>query len=187
MGPNKEGWVEVICGCMFSGKTEELIRRMRRVVLARQDVLLVKPSIDDRYSKDEVVSHSDFRMPAVNVQPDQSGKILDYWVERGSPGTVGIDEGQFFTDLLPVVKSLTGRGVRVLIAGLDLDYEGKPFLSPSLLSIAEDVSKLTAVCMVCGAPASRTQRLTGVRDLIDVGASESYEARCRNHWSAPNQ
>jgi len=181
------GRIEIVCGCMFSGKTEELIRRLRRVVLARQKVLLVKPSIDDRYSEGEVVSHSDFRMEALNASPKDPWEIVKVWLERGQPATVGIDEGQFFEELLPVVERLANGGARVIVAGLDLNYRGEPFLDPELLSIAEDVEKLTAVCMTCGRPASRTQRLSGGTDLIEVGAAESYEARCREHWTGEPQ
>jgi thymidine kinase len=138
---------------MFSGKTEELIRRLRRVVLAKQDILLVKPSIDDRYSEDEVVSHSDYRLPAT-VVPTNNG-----W------------------------SRLARDGVRVIVAGLDLDYEGKPFLDPTLLAIAEEVTKLTAVCITCGHPATKTQRLSGGKERVEVGAKGQYEARCRLHWT----
>jgi thymidine kinase len=168
---------------MFSGKSEELLRRVKRVQLARQPVLLFKPSIDERYSKDEVVSHSGYRMEAVNVPPDDPSYLLQRWTAVGQPSTLGIDEGQFFVGLAPLVEGLAHRGVRVIIAGLDLDYEGKPFLDPNLMAVAEDVTKLTAVCMTCGEPATRTQRLSGGEDLVEVGAAGAYEARCRAHWT----
>jgi thymidine kinase len=181
------GRIEVIAGCMFSGKTEELIRRLRRVVSAKQPVLLVKPSIDDRYSDKEVVSHSDYRMSAQPIRTLRPERIAELWEEVGCPLTLGIDEGQFFPGLAPVVEGLAARGVRVLVAGLDLDYRGGPFLDPKLLALAEDVTKLTAVCMTCGSPANRTQRLSGGTERVEVGAAEAYEARCREHWTGGAQ
>lgn len=177
------GWVEVIAGCMFSGKTEELLRRLRRVSIARKRVLIIKPAIDTRYSETEVVSHSDYRMEAVSVPGSDSWEIVKKWIELDRPPVVGIDEGQFFQDLPEVVERIAAEGTRVIVAGLDLDFQGKPFLDPGLLAIAEDVTKLTAVCMTCGRPASRTQRLSGGTDLVEVGAQGQYEARCRTHWT----
>ena len=176
------GRIEVICGCMFSGKSEELLRRLRRVHIAKQGVLLIKPRVDDRYSDSEVVSHSAFRMEAIPVPGEDPWEIVKLWLGQGEPPVVGIDEGQFFEDLTPVVQRLVRGGSRVIIAGLDLDYRGEPFLAPELLSLAERVDKLTAVCVVCGGPATRTHRLSGGTERVEIGASDRYDARCREHW-----
>jgi thymidine kinase len=169
---------------MFCGKTEELIRRLRRVTFAKQGVLLVKPAIDNRYSEDEVASHAGARMTAHPIKDGDPGRILDLWEEFDRPPNVGIDEGQFFSDLVPVLEHLIAAGCRVIVAGLDLDYRGRSFLDPEILSLAEDVTKLTAVCMKCGRPATKTQRLTGGTSQVEVGAVGQYEARCRFHWTA---
>jgi thymidine kinase len=172
------GWVEVITGSMFSGKSEELIRRMRRAQIARQRVQIFKPRIDSRYSPDEIVSHSEMKLPSEVVE--RASEIL----ERTSPDTevVGIDEGQFFDpSLVEVVDRLADRGVRVIVAGLDQDYRGRPFEPmPQLLAVAEYVTKTLAICMQCGAPANRTQRLVAATDRVVVGGSHEYEARCRH-------
>jgi thymidine kinase len=172
------GWVEVITGSMFSGKSEELIRRMRRAQIARQRVQIFKPRIDSRYSADEIVSHSEMKLPSEVVE--KAGEIL----ERTAPDTevVGIDEGQFFDpSLVEVVDRLADRGVRVIVAGLDQDYRGRPFEPmPQLLAVAEYVTKTLAICMRCGAPANRTQRLVAATDRVVVGGSHEYEARCRH-------
>jgi thymidine kinase len=172
------GWVEVITGSMFSGKSEELIRRMRRAQIARQRVQIFKPRIDSRYSADEIVSHSEMKLPSEVV--DKAAEIL----ERTAPDTevVGIDEGQFFDpSLVEVVDRLADRGVRVIVAGLDQDYRGRPFEPmPQLLAVAEYVTKTLAICMRCGAPANRTQRLVAATDRVVVGGSHEYEARCRH-------
>jgi thymidine kinase len=174
--PN-QGWIEVIVGSMFSGKSEELIRRLRRARIARQRVQVFKPRIDTRYSTDDIVSHGEMRMESVVV--DNSRQLL----ELIAPDTevVGIDEGQFFDAGLPAVCStLADRGVRVIIAGLDQDYLGKPFEPmPQLLAIAEYITKTHAICMVCGNPANHTQRLVASTDRVLLGASGTYEARCR--------
>jgi len=171
------GWVEVITGSMFSGKSEELIRRIRRAQIARQKVQIFKPRIDDRYAADHIVSHSDMKMPSQVVR--SAGQIL----EMVDPATevVGIDEGQFFDgSLVQVVNTLADRGLRVIVAGLDQDYRGKPFEPmPQLLAVAEYVDKTLAICVRCGAPANRTQRLVAATDRVVVGGSEQYEARCR--------
>ena len=174
--PN-QGWIEVITGSMFSGKSEELIRRLRRARIARQRVQVFKPRIDIRYSTDDIVSHGEMRMESSVV--DTAGQLL----ERVQPDTevVGIDEGQFFDQELPAVCSgLADRGVRVIVAGLDQDYLGKPFEPmPQLLAIAEYITKTHAICMVCGNPANHTQRLVPSGDRVLVGAAGLYEARCR--------
>jgi thymidine kinase len=172
------GWVEVIAGSMFSGKSEELIRRLRRAQIARQRVQIFKPRIDSRYAEGEIVSHSSMKMPSEVVASAQ--QIL----EHTAPDTevVGIDEGQFFDEsLVSVVNTLADRGVRVIVAGLDQDYKGQPFEPmPQLLAIADFVDKALAICMQCGAPASRTQRLSETTDRVVVGGAEQYEARCRH-------
>jgi thymidine kinase len=162
---------------MFSGKSEELIRRIRRAEIARQPVQLFKPRMDTRFAADHVVSHSDMRMPSECVA--SAREIL----ERVREGTevVGIDEGQFFdAGIVEVVNALADRGVRVIVAGLDQDYLGRPFEPmPQIIAIAEYVDKTLAICMRCGAPANRTQRLGGETDRVVVGGAEEYEARCR--------
>jgi thymidine kinase len=174
--PN-QGWIEVIVGSMFSGKSEELIRRLRRARIARQRVQVFKPRIDTRYSTDDIVSHGEMRMESAVV--DSAQQLL----ERISADTevVGIDEGQFFDQNLPAVcGALADRGVRVIVAGLDQDYLGKPFEPmPQLLAIAEYITKTHAICMVCGNPANHTQRLVPSGDRVLVGAAGMYEARCR--------
>lgn len=171
------GWVEVIVGSMFSGKTEELIRRLRRAELARQRVQVFKPVIDNRYSVDEIASHSEQRVFSHPVSSAQ--EILTKLDD--STRVIGIDEGQFFSsDIVDVVQKLANRGLRVIVAGLDTDWKGHPFHPmPELMSIAELVDKQHAICMICGAQASRTQRLVQSQEGILVGATESYEARCR--------
>lgn len=172
------GWIEVICGSMFSGKTEELIRRLKRAQIGKIKVQCFKPVIDDRYSKDHVMSHDSSKHLSVPV--DKSWQVL----ERVEDNTrvVGIDEAQFFDPgIVEVCQKLANRGVRVVVAGLDLDYRGLPFEPmPTLLAIAEYVTKLNAICMSCGGPASRTQRLSAGDERIAVGSKDMYEARCRN-------
>ena len=172
-----QGWIEVIVGSMFSGKSEELIRRLRRARIARQRVQVFKPRIDTRYSTDDIVSHGEMRMESSVV--DTARELL----ERIQPDTevVGIDEGQFFDPDLPAIcGTLANRGVRVIVAGLDQDYLGKPFEPmPQLLAIAEYITKTHAICMVCGNPANHTQRLVASGDRVLVGAQGLYEARCR--------
>jgi len=182
LGPG--GWLEVIAGCMFSGKTEELIRRLRRAVIARRDVLLVKPSIDDRYADNKVVTHADDSLPAVPINPNLPESILEIWEDSGRPPVVGIDEAQFFTShLAHIAEKLVGHGVVVIAAGLDQDYQGRPFGSvPGLMAVAEKVTKLLAVCDVCGALASKSQRIHGGDQVVEVGGKKQYEARCRRHW-----
>lgn len=175
------GGIEVICGPMFSGKSEELIRRLRLAIIARQRVQVFKPAIDDRYGDDELVSHSDLRLSAQNV--GEAAEIMTAVLDRTD--VVGVDEAQFLDgELVHVCESLANRGIRVIAAGLDLDYRGLPFAPMDrLLAVAERVTKLQAVCMVCGAPASRSQRLYGTsRSVVDVGSSDKYEARCRRHF-----
>jgi thymidine kinase len=162
---------------MFSGKSEELIRRIRRAEIAKQRVQLFKPGVDRRFASDHVVSHSDMRLPSEAVH--SSAEILS--CVRADTEVVGIDEGQFFdAGLVEVVNTLADRGLRVIVAGLDQDYLGRPFdPMPQILAIAEYVDKTLAICMRCGAPANRTQRLGQETDRVVVGGSEEYEARCR--------
>ncbi len=187
----KDGWVEVICGSMFSGKTEELIRRVRRAQIARQKVQVFKPNIDDRYGDVRVASHNGLHVEAIPVS--RAEEILLHL----EPDTtvVAIDEVQFFDwAIADVVGLLADRGIRVIAAGLDLDFRGEPFgPMPLLLAQAEVVDKLHAICVQCGAPASRTQRLIDGKPayyedpVIMVGAHEMYEARCRRCHQVPRR
>lgn len=180
----KKGWIEVITGPMFAGKSEELIRRIKRLEYAHKKTLVLKPKIDNRYSENEIVSHSKIKTRSINIETAQD--ILKY-VDRDTEAVV-IDEVQFLDhEIVHVVEDLANRGIRVIVAGLDRDFRGEPFQNmPELLALAEDVTKLTAICMRCGAPATRTQRLVNGEPasyddpIIIVGASESYEPRCRH-------
>ena len=181
------GWVEVIAGSMFSGKSEELIRRLRRARIARQKVQVFKPELDSRFSDNHIVSHSEMRHESANSR--SASEIM----AKVDPDTevVGIDEGQFFdNDLVQVANELARRGVRVIIAGLDQDYTGKPWEPmPQLLAIAEYITKTHAICMKCGQPANYSQRTFESEERVAVGASDKYEARCRRcfvpHADAP--
>jgi len=176
------GQLEVICGCMFSGKTEELIRRLRRAQIARQKVEIFKPWMDDRYSADHLVSHSEQRIPSRAVR--SAREILD---SASDAQVIGIDEVQFFgPEVVEVVQKLAESGKRVICAGLDQDFRGNPFEPvPHLLAVAEFITKTLAICVVCGGPANRTQRVGGGTERIVVGAKGLYEARCRNCYQAP--
>ncbi len=171
------GGIEVICGCMFSGKTEELLRRIRRAELARLPVQLFKHAIDTRYTDGHVESHSSMRLPAIGAMTVSEIR------EKLNPQAwiIGIDEAQFYEPgIVDLVVDLANRGRRIIIAGLDTDFRGKPFgPMPQLMAVADDVTKIQAVCMVCGSPATCTQRTTTSQDLVVVGATDSYEARCR--------
>ncbi len=172
------GFIEVVCGSMFSGKTEELVRRLKRAQIGRQKVQAFKPAIDTRYSADHVQSHDANRIQA---QPVYRAREILARVGNNTR-VVGIDEAQFFDEeIVEVAQTLAYRGIRVIVAGLDMDFLGEPFgPMPRLLSVAESVTKLQAICMVCGSPASRSQRLTGdSASRVQVGAKEMYEARCR--------
>lgn len=181
------GWIEVIAGSMFSGKSEELIRRLRRAKIARQKVQVFKPQVDVRYSDDHIVSHSEMRHESANIHT--AAEVL----AKVEPDTevVGIDEGQFFdNELVSVANELARRGVRVIIAGLDQDYTGKPWEPmPQLLAIAEYITKTHAICMKCGQPANYSQRTFESDERVAVGAGGMYEARCRRcfvpHADAP--
>jgi thymidine kinase len=184
---SSSGWVEVIAGSMFSGKSEELIRRLRRAKIARQKVQVFKPIVDSRFSDNHIVSHSEMRHESANSR--SAAEVL----AKVEPDTevVGIDEGQFFdNDLVRVANELAGRGVRVIIAGLDQDYTGKPWEPmPQLLAIAEYITKTHAICMKCGQPANYSQRTFESEERVAVGAAGMYEARCRKcfvpHADAP--
>jgi thymidine kinase len=171
------GWIEVICGPMFSGKSEELMRRLRRAMTARKRVQVFKPVIDNRYSHNEIVSHGDIRMQSevVNGASDII-KTLDWRTQ-----VVGIDEANFMgPELIKVAEQLADSGKQVILAGLDTDFMGRPFSPiPDLLAHAESITKTLAICMRCGNPAKHTQRLVESEDLIVVGAAGMYEARCR--------
>lgn len=188
--PMQGGWMEVVCGSMFSGKSEELIRRVRRAQFAKQQIIVFKPEIDDRYSEEAVVSHNGTTVIAIPVA--HSSHIENYVENRYD--VIAIDEAQFFDEsIVDVSMALADRGFRVIVAGLDQDFRGEPFgPMPRLMAVAEKVTKLQAVCTVCGAAASRTQRLingvpAGFDDpVILVGASEAYEARCRKHHEVPS-
>jgi thymidine kinase len=171
------GWIEVICGPMFSGKSEELIRRLRRAEIARQRVQIFKPGIDQRYSEDHIVSHSELKIRSECVRDAaEIEKRLDVRTE-----VIGIDEAQFLgMELVEIVIRLADMGKRVIIAGLDTDYLGRPFHPmPELLAVADEITKDLAICMRCGNPAKHTQRLVASDELVVVGAAGMYEARCR--------
>ncbi|ARK32781.1 thymidine kinase [Halalkalibacter krulwichiae] len=187
----QEGWIEVICGSMFSGKSEELIRRVRRVSFGKLNVQVFKPALDNRYSEEEVVSHNGTKVMAAPVK--KSVDILN--LIKNETQVVAIDEVQFFDEeIVAVVDELADRGIRVICAGLDQDFRGEPFgpIQP-LMALAESVTKLQAVCPSCGQPASRTQRLIDGKPaaytdpVILVGASESYEPRCRHCHEVPGR
>ena len=179
-----EGWLEVITGCMFAGKTEELIRRINILHYAKKEIIVIKPKIDNRYSSDEIASHAGQRKKSFCVS--SAKEIFDHVDERTQ--VVAIDEAQFLDkDLVLVCETLANRGIRVMVAGLDRDFRGEPFgVMPELLVRAEFVTKLSAVCVQCGAPATRTQRLVNQKPadyhdpIVMVGAKEAYEPRCRH-------
>ncbi|WP_170008378.1 thymidine kinase [Bacillus fonticola] len=185
----QSGWLELICGSMFSGKSEQLIKQVERAQFAKENVKVFKPSLDNRYSEVAVVSHSGDQVAAFPVTSPE--EILAHVDE--DTHVVAIDEAQFMDDsLITVCTQLADEGIRVVVAGLDQDFRGEPFgPMPTLLSLAEQVTKLHAVCAVCGSPASRTQRLINGAPasyddpIILVGASESYEPRCRHHHEVP--
>lgn len=185
----KTGHIEVICGSMFCGKTDELIRRLRRAAIARQKVQVFKPAIDGRYSLEKVTSHAGSEFDATPIS--SSAEILQHL--QTDTTVVAVDEAQFFDDgIVKVVEEMANRGLRVLVAGLDMNFKGEPFACmPELMARAEQVDKLQAICMVCGQAASRTQRLVNGQParyddpVIIVGAAEMYEARCRLHHEVP--
>ena len=177
------GWIEVICGSMFSGKTEELIRRLRRALIAKQEVAIFKPRIDNRFATDHIVSHDAQRIPSIAVSCAQ--EILE---KSADAQVIAIDEAQFFdNDLVHVCEELADQGKRVIVAGLDQDFRGQPFEPmPQLLAVAEYINKMLAICMKCGNPANRTQRITESTERVVVGDTDVYEARCRKCYEPPN-
>ena len=187
----KEGWLEVISGCMFAGKTEELIRRIKVLEYAKKKIAVFKPKIDNRYSEDSVVSHAGSSVKSFNIK--NAREIFDYIDD--SYDVIAIDEVQFFDEeIVEICDHLSDQGKRVMVAGLDMDFRGEPFsVMPQLFTHAEFVTKLTAVCMKCGAPATRSQRLIDGHParyddpVIQVGASEQYEARCRHCHEVPGK
>jgi len=190
LGDN-QGHIELICGSMFSGKSEELIRRVRRAEIARQTVRVFTHAIDTRYGNAQVASHSGANL---NARPIKNASEIWQYIDD-TVNVVAIDEAQFFDwEIAEVVNQLAQRGIRVIVAGLDTDFRGEPFgAMPILMAQAEEVSKLNAICMVCGGPASRTQRLVNGKParyddpLVVVGANEMYEARCRRHHEVPRE
>ena len=177
----KAGSIEVICGSMFSGKTEELIRRLKRAQFAKQKVEIYKPCIDVRYSEEEVVSHEGHSIMSTPIDSPASMLLLSSDVE-----VVGIDEAQFFDDtIVELVQTLANRGVRVIIAGLDTDFMGKPFgPMPALMAVAEDIQKVHAICVKCGSPANHSHRLTSNDKLVVLGEKDVYEPLCRHCYNA---
>ncbi|HUX61247.1 MAG TPA: thymidine kinase [Ignavibacteriaceae bacterium] len=182
--PKETGWIEVIAGCMFSGKTEELIRRLRRATIAKQKVKIFKPKIDTRYSASDIVSHSEQSLPSILIE--DINEVLN---SSDDADVIGIDEAQFFSnDIISICNKLANSGKRIIIAGLDQDYRGIPFEPmPQLLAIAEYITKTLAICMVCGNPADKTQRKTQSAERVIVGAADIYEARCRKCHYIPKE
>jgi len=172
----RRGWIEVICGSMFSGKTEELIRRLKRVQIANLKVEIFKPSVDMRYDELKIVSHDENKIPSTPVDNSQTILLL-----AQDTDVVGIDEAQFFDDhIITVCEKLALSGIRVIVAGLDMDYQGRPFgPMPNLLAIADYITKLHAICMICGNIANVSYRKVGVSDQVLLGEKEIYEPRCR--------
>ena len=182
--PRDTGGIEVITGCMFSGKTEELIRRLRRAQIAKQQVKIFKPKIDTRFADDSIVSHSEQSLPSIQIKD-----INDAMELSDDAQVIGIDEAQFFSeDIINVCTELADKGKRVIVAGLDQDYRGIPFEPiPHLLAIAEYITKSLAICVECGNPADKTQRKTTSSERVIVGASDIYEARCRKCHYIPEE
>ncbi len=182
--PKDTGWIEVITGCMFSGKTEELIRRLRRAQIAKQQVKIFKPKIDTRFADDSIVSHSEQSLPSIQIK--DINDVIDL---SDDAQVIGIDEAQFFSeDIINVCTELADKGKRVIVAGLDQDYRGIPFEPiPHLLAIAEYITKSLAICVECGNPADKTQRKTTSSERVIVGASDIYEARCRKCHYIPKE
>lgn len=179
--PRNVGWIEVITGCMYSGKTEELIRRVRRAMYARQKVVVFKPRIDDRYAVSSIGSHSGQKLRSIRI--DHASQIPRFVKDAK---VVGVDEAQFMgSELVDICETLANEGRRVIVAGLDMDFRGVPFEPiPQLLAVSEYITKNLAICTVCGNPADRSQRLVEGGERVLVGAVDLYEARCRAHWSA---
>ncbi len=187
----RDGWIEVITGPMFAGKTEELIRRVKRLEFARQNIIVFKPLMDTRYAEDEVVSHNNNRTRSINI--NSAKEIMNYVDDYTE--VVAIDEVQFLDeDAVEICEYLADHGIRVIVSGLDRDFRGEPFtFMPRLLALAEDVTKLSAICVKCHTPATRTQRIINGKPasyddpIILVGAQDSYEARCRHCHEVPGR
>ncbi|MEO8398615.1 MAG: thymidine kinase [Ignavibacteriaceae bacterium] len=182
--PKETGWIEVIAGCMFSGKTEELIRRLRRAQIAKQKVKIFKPKIDNRFSETAIVSHNEQQLPSILISD-----AIEIYEFSNDAQVIGIDEAQFFSsELIHICNDLANKGKRVIVAGLDQDYKGVPFEPiPQLLAVAEYITKSLAICVKCGNPADKTQRKTHSSERVIVGASDIYEARCRKCHYIPDQ
>jgi len=187
----RDGWIEVITGPMFAGKTEELIRRVKRLEYAKQNIIVFKPMIDNRYAENEVVSHNNSRTRSVNIS--KASEIMDYVDDYTE--VVAIDEVQFLDEeAVEICEYLADHGIRVIVSGLDRDFRGEPFsFMPKLVSLAEEVTKLSAICVKCHTPATRTQRIINGKPakyddpIILVGAQDSYEARCRHCHEVPGR
>jgi len=187
----RDGWIEVITGPMFAGKTEELIRRVKRLEYAKQNIIVFKPMIDNRYAENEVVSHNNSRTRSINIT--KASEMMEYVDDYTE--VVAIDEIQFLDeDAVEICEYLAGHGIRVIVSGLDRDFRGEPFsFMPKLLSLAEEVTKLSAICVKCHTPATRTQRIINGKPanyndpIILVGAKDSYEARCRHCHEVPGR
>jgi len=182
--PQNSGWIEVVCGSMFSGKTEELIRRLRRAEIAKMNIVIFKPKIDSRFSVEHIVSHNQLKMKSHVISDTK--EILK--ISKNSE-VVGIDEAQFFDQsIVMICKKLAGEGKRVIVAGLDTDYRGLPFgPMPEIMCEADYLDKLRAICVKCGNPASYTQRKTKDAKQVVIGELDKYEARCRNCFQAPDK
>ena len=182
--PRDAGWIEVICGSMFSGKTEELIRRVRRAQIAKMNTIIFKPKVDDRYSPEHIVSHNQMKLNSQIVET--ADEIL---TKSQKAEVVAIDEAQFFDDnIVEICKILAKQKKRVIVAGLDTDYKGEPFgPMPHLMCEADYVDKLRAICVVCGNPATYTQRTSKDQQRVIIGETDIYEARCRNCYEPPEE
>jgi len=174
---SKVGWIEVVCGSMFSGKTEELIRRIKRATIAKQNVVLFKPALDTRYSRSDIVSHNKNKIKSISIK--NPNEIFDHIKQIK---VIGIDEAQFFdVDIVEVCNQLANLGFRVIVAGLDMDFKGKPFGPiPNLMAIAEYVTKVNAICIKCGSMANYSHRTSPNKQLVELGETDKYEALCRN-------
>ena len=183
MENHPHGWLEVVCGPMFGGKSEELIRRLRRATIAKQKVMVFKPDIDTRYSVTNVASHNRTEFPAVPI-PTGTEEHIYLEIQNENVQVVGIDEAQFFSsEIIDVCKTLANKGIRVIVAGLNQTSDGRPFgPMAELMASADEVTVLTAICTECGAPATKSQRLAASNQTVEVGSGDKYAARCRSHF-----
>ncbi|MBT3216846.1 MAG: thymidine kinase [Candidatus Marinimicrobia bacterium] len=184
LSPKYSGWIEVICGSMFSGKTEELIRRLKRAEIAKMKTAIFRPAIDNRYEKEHIVSHNQSKLKSYTVE-----KAADIIPLTKNADVIGIDEAQFFDEeIVNICKILASNSARVVVAGLDKDYKGKPFgIMPNLMCEADYVTKLRAICVACGDPANFTQRLSKDTEQVIIGETDIYEARCRGCYQPPGK